>query len=311
MLTKALVTGCAGFVGSHLAARLLLEGFEVTGIDCFTDYYPREVKEKNISEILNREKFNLIEKDILQIEEFPEVDYVFHQAAQAGVRGSWGKNFEIYIRNNIWATQRLLEFYKDREIGKFVFASSSSVYGDVELPMREDSILRPLSPYGVTKLAAENLGYLYYRNYQVPTVSLRYFTVYGPGQRPDMAINRFVRAVINGETISIYGDGKQTRDFTYVEDVVESNILAARSNLAGEVFNVGGGSRISVNELIAKIERAAAKKTRLEYIEKQRGDVKDTLADTGKAREKLRWQPKVRIEEGLERYVSWVRDQTR
>lgn len=308
---KALVTGCAGFVGSHLAARLLREGFEVTGIDCFTDYYPRAVKEKNISEILNHEKFNLIENDILQIEEFPEVDYVFHQAAQAGVRGSWGKNFEIYIRNNIWATQRLLEFYKDRKIGKFVYASSSSVYGDVKLPMREDSILRPLSPYGVTKLAAENLCYLYYKNYNMPAVALRYFTVYGPGQRPDMAINRFVHAVINGETISIYGDGNQTRDFTYVEDVVESNILASRMHLVGEAFNIGGGSRLSVNELIAKIEKTAAKKTRLEYIEKQRGDVKDTLADTGKAREKLRWQPKVRIEEGLERYISWVRDQTR
>ena len=308
---KALVTGCAGFIGSHLTTRLLQEGFEVTGIDCFTDYYPREVKEKNITEILNHEKFNLIEKDILQIEEFPEVDYVFHQAAQAGVRGSWGKNFEIYIRNNIWATQKLLEFYKDREIRKFVYASSSSVYGDVELPMREDSVLRPLSPYGVTKLAAENLCYLYYKNYQVPFVSLRYFTVYGPGQRPDMAINRFVRAVINSETISIYGDGSQTRDFTYVEDVVESNLLAARINLAGEVFNIGGGSRISVNELVAKIERTAGNKAKLEHTEKQRGDVKDTLADTAKAREILHWQPGVRIEEGLEHYINWVKDQTK
>ena len=177
--------------------------------------------------------------------------------------------------------------------------------------MREDSILKPLSPYGVTKLDAENLGYLYYRNYQAPVVSLRYFTVYGPRQRPDMAINRFVRAVINGETIGIFGDGNQTRDFTYVEDVVECNLLAARSNLAGEIFNVGGGSRISVNELVAKIERTAGNKARLEYIEKQRGDVKDTLADTGKAKEILHWQPKVKIEEGLERYLNWVRDQIR
>lgn len=306
---KALVTGCAGFIGSHLATRLLHEGFEVTGIDCFTDYYPREVKEKNITEALAHEKFNLIEKDILQLEEFPEVDYVFHQAAQAGVRGSWGKNFDIYIRNNIWSTQKLLEFYKDREIRKFVYASSSSVYGDAALPMREDTMVKPLSPYGVTKLAAENLGYLYYMNYQVPAVSLRYFTVYGPRQRPDMAINMFVRAVIESETITIYGDGNQTRDFTYVEDVVECNLLAAQSNLAGEVFNVGGGSRISVNELVAKIERTAGNKAKLEYIEKQKGDVKDTLADTGKVREILHWQPKIRIEEGLERYISWVRDQ--
>ena len=259
--------------------------------------------------VLAHDKFKFIEKDIIQIEDFPEVDYVFHQAAQAGVRGSWGKNFDSYIRNNVWATQKLLEFYKEREIRKFVYASSSSVYGDAALPMREDCILKPLSPYGVTKLAAENLVYLYHRNYNVPAVSLRYFTVYGPRQRPDMAINRFVRAVIDSETIHIYGDGNQTRDFTFVEDVVECNLTAARSSLAGESFNVGGGSRISVNELVAKIEETAGNKVKLEYSEKQRGDVKDTLADTGKAGEILHWQPKVGIEEGLERYISWVQDQ--
>lgn len=308
---RALVTGCAGFIGSHLAERLLQEGFKVTGIDCFTDFYPREIKEKNIAKTLTHESFDLIDKDILQIDEFPEVDYIFNQAAQPGVRGSWGKDFEVYIRDNVLATQKLLEFYKCKKIRKLVFASSSSVYGETELPMKENSTLRPLSPYGVTKLAAENLCYLYYRNHHVPVMSLRYFTVYGPRQRPDMAINRFVRAVLNGEEITVYGDGEQTRDFTYVSDVIEANLLAASNDLVGEVFNVGGGSRISVKELIKKIEKITGKKAKLEYIEKQRGDVKDTLADTSKVREVLHWKPRVRIEEGLERYISWFQDQIR
>ncbi len=305
---KALVTGCAGFIGSHLTDRLLKEGFQVIGIDRFADYYAREIKEKNISGALTNKAFDLIEQDILETENFPEVDYVFHQAAQAGVRGSWGKSFEIYTRDNIQSTQRLLEFYKDRKIKKFVYASSSSVYGDVDLPMRETSILKPFSPYGVTKLAAENLCYLYYRNYQVPVISLRYFTVYGPRQRPEMAINLFVRAVLNGEEISVYGDGNQTRDFTYVDDIIEANILSASHNVSGEVFNVGGGSRISVKELAKKIEKYTGEKAKLEYIEAQPGDVRDTLADTGKISKELHWQPKVGIDEGLQRYVSWFQD---
>lgn len=306
---KVLVTGCAGFIGSHLTDRLLKEGFQVIGIDRFADYYAREIKEKNINGAFTNQAFDLIEQDILDIEKLPEVDYVFHQAAQAGVRGSWGSNFEIYTRDNIESTQRLLEFYKDRKIKKFIYASSSSVYGDVDLPMRESSILKPFSPYGVTKLAAENLCYLYYRNYQVPVISLRYFTVYGPRQRPEMAINLFVRAVSNGEEISVYGDGNQTRDFTYVDDAVEANLLAASHDVAGEVFNVGGGSRISVKELIQKIEGITGKKAKLKYIENQAGDVRDTLADNTKARETLHWRPEVRIEEGLERYISWFRNQ--
>ncbi len=305
---KALVTGCAGFIGSHLTERLLKEGFQVIGIDRFADYYAREIKEKNIAGALAHQGFSMIEKDILKMEEFPEVDYIFHQAAQAGVRGSWGKSFEIYTRDNIQSTQRLLEFYKDRKIKKFVYASSSSVYGDADLPMMENSILKPYSPYGVTKLAAENLCYLYYRNYNVPFISLRYFTVYGPRQRPEMAINLFVRAILNGTAISIYGDGNQTRDFTYVEDIVEANILSAYYDGAGEVLNVGGGSRISVKELIKKIEKYTGAKAKLEHIEAQHGDVRDTLADTGKISRVLHWQPGVGIDEGLERYVRWFQD---
>ena len=221
---KALVTGCVGFIGSHLVDKLLEHGYEVIGIDCFTDYYAREIKEANVSNALKNKNSKFIEEDILNMDKFPEVDYVFHLAAQAGVRASWGKSFEIYTRNNIEATQKLLEFYKDREIKKFVYASSSSVYGDAELPMREDSLLKPVSPYGVTKLAGENLCYLYWKNYNVPTVSVRYFTVYGPRQRPDMAMHKFVKAFLNNEEITVFGDGPQTRDFTFVEDAIETNM---------------------------------------------------------------------------------------
>ena len=236
------------------------------------------------------------------------MDYVFHLAAQAGVRASWGKSFEIYTRNNIEATQRLLESYKDMKIKKFVYASSSSVYGDAELPMRENSLLKPVSPYGVTKLAGEHLCYLYWKNYGVPTVSLRYFTVYGPRQRPDMAIHKFVKAIFNGDTITVYGDGRQTRDFTYVEDVTEANLLAAtvNNNLNGEVFNVGGGSRISVNGLIELIEGISGKKAEIKYIEGQKGDVKDTLADITKIAKLLKWRSKVKIEEELRRQIKWM-----
>ncbi|MFC1907124.1 NAD-dependent epimerase/dehydratase family protein [Chloroflexota bacterium] len=303
---RALVTGCAGFIGSHLVDRLLKVGYEVVGIDCFTDYYPKEIKKANISNALEHPNFSLIEENILDInrDEFPEVGCVFHLAAQAGVRASWGRNFEIYTRNNIEATQRLLEFHKGREIQKFVYASSSSVYGEPELPMREDSLLMPESPYGVTKLATENLCYLYYKNYHVPVISLRYFTVYGPRQRPDMAIYRFVRAVLSGKEITVYGDGEQTRDFTYVDDVIEATLLAANSDVRGEVLNIGGGGRTNINELIKKIERITGKKARLEYVEGQKGDVKDTLADISKVKEVLHWKPRFKIEDGLERYIT-------
>ena len=302
---KTLVTGCAGFIGSHLVDTLLVQGYEVIGIDCFTDYYPREIKEANISNALKNKNFKFMEEDILNMDKFPEVDFVFHLAAQAGVRASWGKSFEIYTKNNIEATQKLLEFYKDLSIKKFVYASSSSVYGDAELPMKENSLLKPVSPYGVTKLAGENLCYLYWKNYNVPTVSLRYFTVYGPRQRPDMAIHKFVRAIINEEEITVFGDGTQTRDFTFVEDAVEANVLAAKSNSVENVFNIGGGTRISVNDLIGEIEKLIGNRAKIKHTEKQKGDVSDTLADVNKARAMLNWQPKIDIHRGLSNYIKW------
>jgi len=302
---KAVVTGCAGFIGSHLSERLLSEGYEVTGIDCFTDYYSREIKEENISKALDDKNFKFIERDILEIESFPETDYVFHLAAQAGVRASWGKSFGVYTKNNIEATQKLLEAYKDKRIKKFVYSSSSSIYGDAPLPMREDSVPKPVSPYGVTKLAGEHLCYLYNKNYGIPAISLRYFTVYGPRQRPDMAIHKFVKAAFLGRNIEIYGDGTQTRDFTYVEDAVHANILAAQSDYSNEIFNVGGGTRISVNGLLKEIEKASGKTLKVSNIDKQKGDVSDTMADTGKIKKMISWIPETKIEKGIERYVKW------
>ncbi len=302
---KALVTGCAGFIGSHLVERLLKEGYEVKGIDSFTDYYSRAIKEENIARAIKNKSFSFIEEDITQMKRFPDADYVFHLAAQAGVRASWGKDFEIYIRDNVLATQKLLEFYKQKRIKKFVFASSSSVYGDAELPMKEDSMLKPVSPYGVTKLAAENLCYLYCKTYNIPTVSLRYFTVYGPRQRPDMAIHKFVNAVLNDEEISVFGDGMQTRDFTFIDDVLDATILAANNDAVGEVFNIGGGNRISVNDLIKQIGELVGKKARIKHVERQKGDAKDTLADITKTTKLIKCTPKIKIEEGLQRYVEW------
>ena len=308
-MTKALVTGCAGFIGSHLVEELLERGAEVVGIDCLTDCYPREIKEANMGDAMNHKNFDFVEENILSLEEFPDVDYVFHEAALAGVRDSWGKGFETYSRNNVEATQKLLEFYKISNIKKFVFASSSSVYGTVELPMREASLLKPLSPYGATKLACENLCYLYWANYGIPTISLRYFNVYGPRQRRDTAIYKFVKAILNDGVVTVFGDGTQTRDFTFVSDVVGANMAAANSKVEGEIFNVGGGSGISVNELIKKIEETIGEEAKTKHIEKQKGDVKDTWADTSKTSAELNWKPEVEIEEGLRRFVEWFTSQ--
>ncbi len=307
---KSLVTGCAGFIGSNLVDRLLSEGHDVVGVDCFTDYYARSMKESNLKSALSHERFTFVEGDILgngSLSLLDNVLWVFHQAAQAGVRASWGDSFKIYSDNNILATQRLLEACRDVGIKKFVYASSSSIYGDVStLPMNEDMSPRPISPYGVSKLAGEHLCYLYWKNFGVPTVSLRYFTVYGPRQRPDMAFHRFIKAVLAGEEIAIYGDGNQTRDFTYVSDIVSANLLAAESDAEGEVYNIGGGSRISVNQVIKVIETLTGSKARLKYGDAQKGDVRDTYADISKAQADLGYAPEVEIEKGLGRFVEWI-----
>jgi UDP-glucose 4-epimerase len=309
---KHLITGAAGFIGSNLAKKLLAAGEEVIGIDCFTDYYSRDLKERNIETILDNPDFTFIEKDLLKTDLqnlLKDVDYIYHQAAQAGVRSSWGEDFEIYNQNNILLTQKLLEAAKDAEnLKKFVYASSSSVYGDTDqLPMQEDNRLQPVSPYGVSKLAGENLAYLYYKNFKVPTVSLRYFTVYREGQRPDMAFHIFIKAFLTGGKINIFGDGKQSRNFTYVGDIARANILAAKKAPAGEIINIGGSGRgIVLNETLDLIKELTNCETEINYTEKVKGDVKHTSADTSKAEKLLGYQPRVSFEEGLEREVEWL-----
>jgi len=302
---KCLVTGCAGFIGSNLTDQLLKDGHDVIGVDCFTDYYPESIKRQNLVNALSYARFILIQSDLIEMDSYPDVDVVFHLAAQAGVRASWGSDFLVYSKNNIEVTQKLLEFYKEKELKKFVYASSSSVYGDVTLPMNENMRLQPVSPYGVTKLAAEHLCSLYSKNFGVPTVSLRYFTVYGPRQRPDMAINKFVCAILNNQEITLYGDGTQTRDFTYVSDIIEANRMAAKSGSPGSIINIGGGSRITVNDLIDVLEQNCGMTAKIQFSGTQKGDVQDTLADNSRARRDLGWVPTVPIREGAKKYVQW------
>ena len=308
---KCIVTGAAGFLGSHISERLLAMGAEVIGIDCFIDYYPKALKEKNLAQLHASRQFTLIDKNLLDLQLNPlleGVDYVFHQAAQAGVRASWGKDFAIYTENNIRATQHLLEACKAHPIKRLIYASSSSVYGDVkEFPMRETMFLQPVSPYGVTKLAAEHLCVLYWKNFRVPTISLRYFTVYGPRQRPDMAFNRFIKAILNGDPIHIYGDGQQTRDFTFCADAVQANISALTNGTPGGVYNIGGGSRVSVNEVLAILGEISGLEPKISYEDKQKGDVQDTCADTTLARAELGYQPQVRIADGLRQEYEWLK----
>lgn len=302
---RCLVTGVAGFVGSRLAERLIADGHDVIGVDAFLDYYPRVLKLANLQAVATSEHFRFIEGDLndLPLDTLLEgCDWVFHQAAQAGVRASWGTSFGVYVRANIDATQRLLEaMVHAPHVQRFVYASSSSVYGDAPtLPVTEQTLTRPVSPYGVTKLAAEHLCSLYWRNYRVPTVSLRYFTVYGPRQRPDMAFHRFCKALAFGEPLTVFGDATQTRDFTFVDDVVEANIRAAEaSGVEGQVFNIAGGSRVALAGVIATLEEVAGHSAIIEYQQTARGDVRDTFADTSHAQKHLGYAPRISLREGL------------
>ena len=307
---KCVVTGAAGFIGSRLAARLLAAGHSVAGVDCFTDYYPRRIKEGNLAPLRTSPSFHFLAEDLNVMDLgrlLDGADAVFHFAAQAGVRASWGTSFEAYLANNIRATQRLLEAARGRPLRRFVFASSSSVYGATpDLPMRETSPVQPLSPYGVTKLSAEHLCLLYHRNHGVPALALRFFTVYGPGQRPDMAFHRFFQALAEGREITLYGDGSQTRDFTYVDDIVSGSLAALDGGRAGEVYNVGGGHRERLADVIRVMEEVAGRKARVVRHEAQKGDVPDTLADIGKARAELGYAPRTALPDGLREEWTWL-----
>ncbi|MCX8036195.1 MAG: GDP-mannose 4,6-dehydratase [Candidatus Sumerlaeia bacterium] len=307
---KVLVTGAAGFIGSAIARAELDRGNDVVGIDCFLDYYPRVIKESNLKALRENKHFTFLEASLLDTDLgqlLKDVEVVYHEAAQAGVRASWGRDFEIYTTNNVLATQRLLEACKGRNL-RFIYASSSSVYGNTEqLPMREDHPTAPVSPYGVTKLAAEHLARLYWINFEVPTVSLRYFTVYGPGQRPDMAFHRLIRATIRGEEFPLYGDGEQTRDFTFISDAVAANLAAAEKGKPGEVYNIGGGSRVNMHDVIAMVEILTGRATKIRETEAQKGDVRHTYADTTRARNDLGYKPTVKLEDGLRAECEWIR----
>jgi UDP-glucose 4-epimerase len=310
----ALVTGAAGFIGSHLCDRLLADGWTVHGLDSFEDYYPREYKERNIAAALPNDRFSLLEANLLDLDKpqsgirqlVREAGTVFHLAAQAGVRASWGNSFSIYTNNNILGTQLLLEACKTEGTRKVIYASSSSVYGDTDiLPMVETGRCRPYSPYGVSKLAAENLCYLYWRNFGLPTVALRFFTVYGPRQRPDMGFHRFIRCLLEDRPIPVYGDGTQTRDFTYVSDIVEGFVSAIEAP-GGEVFNLGGGSRVVLDDVLRLLGDIMGKPALTKREAAQAGDVRDTWASLEHAREALGYEPRVSLEQGLRREAAWL-----
>jgi nucleoside-diphosphate-sugar epimerase len=311
---RCIVTGVAGFVGSHLAERLLADGHEVCGIDAFIDYYDRSMKERNLEGPRSWNTFTFIEGNLIHLpltSILEGVDWIFHQAAQAGVRASWGAEFARYTECNVLATQRLLETaMRIGKVKRIVYASSSSVYGDAtQFPLQEDIQLHPFSPYGVTKLAAENLCTLYHHNFGLPTVSLRYFTVYGPRQRPDMAFHKFCKAILDHEPIRIYDDGYQTRDFTYISDVVEANIRAATSPLAvGHVMNIAGGSRVTLRSVIDIIEEVSSSIVKVNFEEKQHGDVRHTFADTQRAQRLLDYRPLISLHQGLASEFEYARE---
>lgn len=320
------VTGCAGFIGSHLTDRLLADGHAVVGIDSFEDYYPRAIKEANLVGARANPAFTLHEANILDLtaEAAPGgpdgggasgsalvallrgCACVYHLAAQAGVRASWGSSFEVYTRNNVLATQQLLEACVAAEAPKVIYASSSSVYGDQdELPLREDMAPRPRSPYGVTKLAGEHLCGLYHANHGLDAVSLRFFTVYGPRQRPDMAFHKFIKAMLEGREIVMYGDGTQTRDFTYVDDIVEGLVLTQKAP-AGAVMNLGSGNRVSLAGAIATLAEVMGVEPKLVRRGAEAGDVRDTWADVRRAAELISYAPTTRLRTGLAQECAWL-----
>jgi UDP-glucuronate 4-epimerase len=312
-VTRYLVTGCAGFIGSHLADALLRRGNEVIGVDAFTDYYPRPTKESNLNEARTDRGLSLVELDLSADALDPlleNVDGIFHLAAQPGVRGSWGETFAHYVRDNILATQRLFEAAAARGL-RVVMSSTSSIYGNAEAyPTREDATPRPVSPYGVTKLACESLARTYAECFGLETVVLRYFTVYGPRQRPDMAFAKIISALLAGRPFPLFGSGEQSRDFTYVDDAVSATVAAMERGSSGMVYNVGGGSETTLNDAIALCEELSGRRLQVVHEAVARGDVRRTGADTSLIRSQLGWRPETSLVDGLSAQVAAVRAAT-
>jgi nucleoside-diphosphate-sugar epimerase len=303
-----MVTGCAGFVGSTLCDTLLAEGCEIAGIDAFTDYYPRERKEAAIAAARSHPAFELTEHDLgggpPPASTLEGVEGIFHLAARPGVRASWGTGFEAYVHDNVLATHKIAEAAAERGL-RLVFASSSSVYGDaLAYPTREDATPAPVSPYGVTKLTCEHLLRAQARNFELDYVGLRYFTVYGPRQRPDMAFARIVGAVADGSTFDVYGDGSQSRDFTYVDDAVAATILAMQKAPSGAVYNVGGGSEATLRESVGMVEDLSGRTLAVSYANTAAGDVRRTQADTSRIKAEVGWEPRVDLRQGLANMVE-------
>lgn len=307
-----LVTGCAGFIGSSTALELLRSGQHVRGVDRMSNYYDMKLKQKNLTALQQYPEFEFAEGDLADVDIgslLDGVEYVMHFAAQAGVRSRWGSEFETYVRDNVLSRQRLLEGATAARIKKLLYASSSSVYGNaLEFPTTEESPTRPVSPYGVTKLAGEDLTLLYQQNYGLPVVCLRYFTVYGPRQRPDMAFHKFIRAALMSTPIRVFGDGTQTRDFTYVEDIVTANTAATMSSNAFGVFNIGGGHQLDLNDVLDTLGDVLGLHVDREAVPEQPGDVRDTSADTSMARRVFGYEPRTSFEQGLRAEVDWVRE---
>ncbi|OLC19896.1 MAG: UDP-glucose 4-epimerase [Chloroflexi bacterium 13_1_40CM_66_19] len=310
--TRVVVTGAAGFIGSHLCERLLADEHEVIGIDSFSDYYERGRKEQNLETLRRDGRFTLEELDLVAADlskPLRGAKVVFHLAGQPGVRPSWGGHFDRYVQDNIVATQRLLEALREVAVERLVFASSSSVYGDAEMfPTKETALPRPVSPYGMTKLAAEHLTFVYLRNFGIPATSLRYFTVYGPRQRPDMAFVRFMDALVEGHEIEIYGDGEQTREFTFVSDAVDGTVKAASADVVGQIVNLGGGSRVTINRVLATLEDISRLEARRKFLPAAPGDPRHTGASINVARERLGWEPRVALREGLAKQWQWFQE---
>jgi len=307
----ALVTGAAGFIGSHLSEALQERGWRVRGVDALLEPDETGRKMENWTQLDTADGFEAVQADIRHTDLgalLEGIDVVFHLAAIPGVRTSWGDQFVEYTRHNIEATARLLETCREKKIRRLVYASSSSVYGEAErTPAKETDPTHPVSPYGVTKLAAEHLVRLYGRAFGLETVSLRFFTVYGPRQRPDMAFYRFIEGLLTGGERTIFGDGKQTRDFTFVKDAVAGCLGALEGGTSGGAYNIGGGSRVSVLEVIEMLERVAERKGNWRFVSPEVGDPKHTGADTTMARTEIGYSPSVSLEEGLRQEVEWMR----